>query len=96
MKKQLSPIHLTDPEKKLIAALRRKPALGERFENILAITDGAQGLPRTADQVEGLLIDELRRVGNVGLGAWALQVEERVSAELKNQDASVRSRKKKR
>ena len=87
---------LTDQETKLIEQLRRKPALRERFENILAITNGEQGLPKTADEVEGLLIDELRRVGNVGLGQWAIQVEQRVSDELKGADATVRSRKKKR
>jgi len=51
---------------------------------------------KTADEIEGLLIEEMRQLGNTTLGAWAIQAEERVSRELKSQDSTVRSRKKKR
>ena len=51
---------------------------------------------KTADEVEELVIEEMRRLGNVTLSQWAIQAEERVSTELKGQDATVRSRKKRR
>jgi hypothetical protein len=50
---------------------------------------------KTADEVEELLIQEMRRLGHLTLGQWAIQAEERVSTELKSQDPTVRSRKKK-
>jgi hypothetical protein len=46
--------------------------------------------------VEGLLIQEMRQLGNTSMAEWASQAEERVSNELKGLDATVRSRKKKR
>jgi hypothetical protein len=42
---------------------------------------------KTADQVERLLIQELRRLGKTSMHEWATQAEERVSRELKDQDA---------
>jgi hypothetical protein len=50
---------------------------------------------KTADQVEELLIQEMRRLGNASMHQWAIQAEERVSREVKGRDATVRSRKKK-
>jgi hypothetical protein len=38
----------------------------------------------------------MRRLGHLTLSQWAIQAEERVSSELKSQDPTVRSRKKKR
>jgi hypothetical protein len=43
-----------------------------------------------------MLIQELRQLGNTSMNQWATQAEERVSTELKNQDTTIRSRKKKR
>jgi hypothetical protein len=51
---------------------------------------------KTADEVEELLIAEIRRLGNVTMSHWATQAEERVSSELRSQDPTVLSRKKKR
>jgi hypothetical protein len=51
---------------------------------------------KTADEVEERLILELRQLGNTSMNQWATQAEQRVSDELKAQDATVRSRKKKR
>ena len=94
-KKEVVP-RLTAAEKQLLEQLRQKPALMERFQNLLDITNSTLGPLKTADEVEGLLIDELRRVGNVSLGQWAAQAEVRVGEELQRQDRTVRSRKKKR
>jgi hypothetical protein len=51
---------------------------------------------KTADEVEELLIQEMRRLGNTTMNQWAVGAEERVSRELKGQDTTVLSRKKKR
>jgi hypothetical protein len=51
---------------------------------------------KTADEVEELLIEEMRQLGSTTLHHWAIQAEARVSEELKSQDPTVQSRKKKR
>jgi hypothetical protein len=51
---------------------------------------------KTADEVEELLVREIRQLGNVTMRQWATQAEERVSTELRSQDPTVLSRKKKR
>jgi hypothetical protein len=51
---------------------------------------------KTADPVEEMLIQEIRQLGHATLSQWAAQAEPRVSTELKEQDPTVRSRKKKR
>jgi len=42
------------------------------------------------------LIQQLRQLGHTTMNQWATQAEERVSAELQAQDATVRGLKKKR
>jgi hypothetical protein len=51
---------------------------------------------KSADEVEELLIQAMRQLGNSSMSQWATCAEERVSKELREQDPSVRSRKKKR
>lgn len=87
---------LTQPETRLIEQLRQHPEMMVRVQRILEIARNAEGPLKTADEVEELLIQEMRHLGNVTLGRWATQAEERVSAQLKGQDPTVRSRKKKR
>lgn len=86
---------LTQPETRLIEQLRQHPEMMVRVQRILEIARNAEGPLKTADEVEELLIEEMRRLGNVTLSQWASQAEERVSTELKSQDSTVRSRKKK-
>jgi len=83
-------------EARFMESLRGHPELLARFQSVLDLTGDAQGPLKTADEVEALLIQELRQLGNSSMNHWATQAEERVSEELKGQDASVRSRKKKR
>ena len=97
MKKQKAgPIELSPAEVQLIEQLRQHPELRERLQSILDLTRNAHGPLMTADEVEGLLIHELRCLGNTSMQQWAMGAEERVSHELKGQDPTVRSRKKKR
>jgi hypothetical protein len=86
----------TAAEIQLIEQLREHPEMRVRVQRILEIARNAAGPLKTADEVEELLVEEMRRLGNVTLGQWAIQAEERVSHELKRQDPTVRSRKKKR
>jgi hypothetical protein len=86
----------TQAETQLIEQLRQHPEMMVRVQSILEIARNAEGPLKSADEVEELLIQEMRRLGNVTLSQWAIQAEERVSTELRSQDPSVRSRKKKR
>jgi hypothetical protein len=95
-KKNAGPIELSPAEVQLIEQLRQQPELKERLQSILDLTRNAHGPLMTADEVEGLLIQELRRLGNTSMQQWATGAEARVSHELKGQDPTVRSRKKKR
>ena len=87
---------LNPQETKLIEQLRAHPQLLERFQSILHIAANDQGPLKTADEVEELLIQELRRLGSATMHQWANQAEERVTTELRQADPTVRSRKKKR
>ena len=86
---------LTDEELELIEQLREHPELLARFQSILGITRNEGSALKTADEVEGLLIEEMRRLGHAGMSQWAERAEERVSQELKSQQPQVRRRKKK-
>jgi hypothetical protein len=87
---------LTQSETRLIEQLRQHPEMMVRVQSIMEIARNADGPLKTADEVEELLIQEMRQLGNVTLSQWAIQAEERVSTELQGQDPTVRSRKKKR
>ena len=83
-------------EMKLIEQLRQHPEMMTRVQRIMEIARNEDGPLKTADEVEELLIQEMRQLGNATMGEWASQAEERVSGELKSQDPTVLSRKKKR
>ena len=83
-------------EIQLVEQLRQHPEMMERLRSILDLTRNAEGPLKTADEVEELLIQELRQLGKTSMNQWAAQAEERVSHELKGQDPTIRSRKKKR
>ena len=70
-------------EVQLIEQLRQQPEMMERLQSILELTRSAEGPLKTADEVEELLIQALRRLGNSTLCQWATQAEARVSNELK-------------
>ena len=83
-------------DKQFLEALHQHPELRARFQSILDLTCNAEGPVQTADAVEGQLIEALRQLGHASMNQWAAQAEQRVSAELQQQDATVRGRKKKR
>ena len=87
---------LNAQELDLIEKLRRQPHLMEQLEKILKISEASAGPLKTADEVEELLIEEMRRLGNLTMNEWAAQAHQRINDELKEQDPSVLKRKKKR
>ncbi len=94
--KKTDPNEFTQQETQLIEQLRGHSEIMVRVQSLIAIVGNAEGPLQTTEAVEELLVDEMRRLGNVTLRQWAIQAEERVSTELKRQDPTVRSRKKKR
>lgn len=87
---------LNAAELQLIEQLRKHPELFERVRHILEITASAEGTIKKADEIEVLLIEEMRRLGHVTMETWAAKAEQTLAAELKQKDASARVRKKKR
>jgi hypothetical protein len=93
-KKKSSQNKFSQQEAHLMEQLRQHPEIMDRVQSILEIAGQGDGPLKTADEVEELLIVEMRRLGSATLHHWAIQAEERVSAELQSQDPTVRSRKK--
>jgi hypothetical protein len=81
-------------EKSLLAALRNHPQLFERIEAIAALSQAQHPEPLTADQVEGLLAEELRKLGNQTMEHWAIETEERLAQQLQAGTDGARLRKK--
>ena len=67
----------------LVAKLGKYPELRERMEQILAIVENAQGEANTADEAEERAVEELRKLGQEVLGAWAVEKEEKLEKEYK-------------
>jgi hypothetical protein len=87
---------LSTAELKLIERLREHPELMERFRSILEVTANADGPVKRADEIEALLIEEMRRLGNATMESWAGRAERTLGEQLKQKDASAVVRKKKR
>lgn len=87
---------ITSQEAKVLEGLRRNPQMMERVQSILEIASNENGPLKSADEVEALLIEEMRRLGHSTMSQWAVSAEERVSNGLQDQHPAVLSRKKKR
>jgi hypothetical protein len=96
--KDKHPAHevLSTEEQRLIQELRKRPELMERFKHIVDIATDSNGSIKTADEVESLLIEEMRRLGNATMAGWGEEVERKLGQELKQQHTSAAVRKKKR
>lgn len=95
-KKKSRPGRLSAQEVELIEQLREHPELMERFQTILQISSNDEGPIKSADEVEGLLVEEMRRLGNTTMGSWAARAEQRLAGQFKEAHPSARARKKKR
>jgi hypothetical protein len=87
---------LSASELRLIKQLRKHPEMLERVQSILDLTSNKDGSNKKADEVEDLLVQEMRQLGHASLSEWAVQSEEQTAQEARAQDPTVRSRKKKR
>jgi len=87
---------LSASELRLIKQLRKHPEMLERVQSILDLTSNKDGSNKKADEVEDLLVQEMRQLGHASLSEWAVQTEEQTSQEARARDPAVRSRKKKR
>jgi hypothetical protein len=87
---------LNTTEEQLLQQLREHPELLERFQHILEITAKADGPVKGADEIEALLIEEMRQLGNVAMQSWASRTERTLAKELQQKDPSATERKKKR
>jgi hypothetical protein len=96
LKKESAAKPLAAEELEFIKQLREHPELWARFQSILGITRNEGTALKSADEVEGLLIEEVRRLGQAGMSQWAARAEERVGRAFKQQEPQARSRKKKR
>lgn len=96
MKQRINSLQFTPQETRLIQQLRQQPSMLARVQGILELAHAADGPLKTADEIEALLIQELRQLGRTTMNQWAAQAQERVSAELQAQDTTVRGLKKKR
>ena len=88
--------NLSESELNVIRRLRKQPKMMERVQRILEIANSSEGPLKTADEIEELLLEEMRRLGNDTMTEWATQAEERVGQELQKHDPTVLKRKKKR
>jgi len=88
-------ISVNAQEAQLIKQLRQQPKIMERVQTILQIAQ-AEGALKTADEIEEMLIEEMRRLGNATLNEWAAQAHERVSEQIQTEHPSALKRKKKR
>ena len=63
---------LSQEDKELLNQLNRQPNLKKRIQSILSIADDSgEGIVK-ADEAEGQIIEEVRRLGNETLTEWAV------------------------
>lgn len=85
-----------ESDKELLERLNRHPDLKQRIQAILDLAENEGGPLRTADEVEALLIEEVRRLGAETMSDWAREAHEQVAKEMKAKDPSSYCGKKKR
>ena len=87
-------ISLTEQEIQMIERLRGRPALSKRFEAILDLSESEQGAVKTADEIEALLIEEIRRLGHTTMEQWVVGAENRIGKEYKESHPGATTQKK--
>ena len=79
---------LTQRDEELLEALNRHPLLRQRMEQIVAVVEDTDGDVSRADAAERRMIEELQRLGQESLQAWAQrQVEQTTRATLESGEA---------
>ena len=72
---------LSDEE--ILRGLNANPQIKNRIASLLAVVDDAAGDLKLADAAEMRVIDEIRRLGQEALQAWAERQVERSEQELR-------------
>ena len=88
---------LTADQRLLLKGLESHPKLMDRFLSILSLAEepDSDGTIRSADEVEALLVEEVRKPGKQGMESWAGKVNSLVGEQSKKEDPSVQLREKK-
>jgi hypothetical protein len=83
---------------KFMAELQARPELFAQFESILGLASAGEGEApwRTADEVEALLVEEVRKLGNQTMQQWAQGAEARAVADCRKEQPTARVKKKSR
>lgn len=84
---------LSAQEQRLIEKMRQQPEMTERVE---AIFNTAYSSGKTADEIEEMLIDGIRQLGQTTMQSWAIRTEHKLAEEFKKKDRSASAAKKKR
>ena len=95
MKQKDTELSETERTKRLAEELREHPRLREQVEAILKLVRSAEGTIRRADDVEELLIPEVRKLGQTAMQEWALGAEQRSAAQLQRDSPTAHCFKKK-
>ena len=82
--------------KKFNDQLKARPELFTQFESILEIAadDGPDAPFRTADQVEALVVDAMRKPGHQTMQQWAHEAQARAVEDCKKEHPAARLKKK--
>jgi hypothetical protein len=72
---------LSDEE--ILRGLNANPQIRDRIVSLLAVVDDAAGDLKLADAAETRLIEEIRRLGQEAMQAWAERQVERTEQELR-------------
>ena len=82
--------------KKFVEELQARPELFAQFESILGLASAGEGEApwRTADEVEGLLVEEVRKLGHQTMQHWAQGAQARAVADCRKEQPKARVKKK--
>lgn len=71
-----------------------QPEVLDQVERILQVVENETGEAMTADEAEELLVQEMRRLGQIAMGSWARRKESRLEAEYNGHSGTVKREKK--
>lgn len=80
--------------KAFVERLKGQPELLGQFESILQLATDEHALGRTADEVESLLVEATRKLGNSTMSHWALGAQARAIEQSKKEHPKARLKKK--
>jgi hypothetical protein len=84
----MAAIHLTDED--LVRMLSAHPPLRKRVESLLLAVEDEAGELKEADVAEMLLIEEMRRMGQEALQAWAERQVDKTGKECSQSAGAAR------